>query len=192
LIGLNFEGGEDLIDAIGPVSCAARTITLVTPTSQIVGTQAVLNVLSGERYQNFSLEARNLLLGKYGRCPAQTDDALRQRAEELNKQPPITARPADLLEPLLESSREAVKDKGGDLEDDAISYALFPQIALQYFDERARGGPAPEVLAAALSAVVFHLRQDIVEQEAHPNGRSSINPWKWAGRIESLRGRLFP
>lgn len=183
---------EEVLEEVPRVRAEMGYPPLVTPTSQIVGTQAVLNVLSGERYQNFSLEARNLLLGKYGRCPAQTDDTLRQRAEELNKQPPITARPADLLEPLIEISRQAVKDKGGDLEDDAISYALFPPIALQYFDERDRGGPTPEVLAAALSAVIFHLRQDIVEQEAHPNGRSSINPWKWAGRIESLRGRLFP
>lgn len=183
---------EEVLEEVPRVRAEMGFPPLVTPTSQIVGTQAVLNVLSGERYQNFSLEARNLLLGKYGMCPAQTDDALRQRAEELNKQPPITARPADLLEPILDLSREAVKDKGGDLEDDAISYALFPQIALQYFDERARGGPAPEVLAAAVSAVIFHLRQDIVEQDGQPNGRSSINPWKWAGRIESLRGRLFP
>jgi pyruvate carboxylase subunit B len=184
---------EEVLEEVPRVRADMGYPPLVTPTSQIVGTQAVLNVLLGERYKSISLETRNLLLGKYGRCPAPCDPTLQRRAEEQDKIKAITSRPADLLEPLWEKSLAAVADKGGILEDDALSYALFPQVALQYFADRARGGPAPEILAAALAAVVFHLRQDVFDQDAkNQQTKSSINPWKWAGRLEALRGRVFP
>jgi len=107
---------------------------LVTPTSQIVGVQAVLNVLSGERYSMVTEETRNYVKGHYGRSPAPIKPALRKKI--LGKEKPITGRYADTLEPMLPN---AGKDIDGDLiraEEDIISYCLFPEPALAYFKWR--------------------------------------------------------
>lgn len=159
---------------------------LVTPTSQIVGTQAVLNVVMGERYKMLTRETRNLLLGRYGHTPADCDPKLVALAEDAEGTKAITCRPADELAPMWEECMQAVVDKGGNVEEDALSYALFPQVAENFFVERDRVGPNPEVVAAALSAVVFELRQAAFEEEGSSNGKASLNPWKWAGRLESL------
>lgn len=116
---------------------------LVTPTSQIVGSQAVLNVLSGERYKIFTKESKGLLKGEYGKVPAPVNEEVRQKA--IGDEPAITCRPADLLEPELEKyTLEA-----GDLahsEEDVLSYALFPQVAKAFFEKRdKKTAPAPTV-----------------------------------------------
>jgi len=106
---------------------------LVTPTSQIVGTQAVMNIISGERYKVFTKESKALLRGEYGKLPAPVNEAVRKMA--IGDAEVITVRPADLLKPELESYREEIKDHIRQ-EEDVLSYALFPQVALKFFEAR--------------------------------------------------------
>ncbi len=117
---------------------------LVTPSSQIVGTQATLNVLTGERYKVVTTETRNYLKGLYGKPPGSVDATIRKRA--LGNEPVITVRPADLLEPELPKAAREVADKTTNPED-VLSYALFPSVANDFFDERASGQLKPEPLA---------------------------------------------
>lgn len=109
---------------------------LVTPTSQIVGSQAVLNVLSGERYKVFTKESKALLRGEYGRLPGEVNEEVRRKA--IGDGEVITCRPADLLEPELEKYREECKNVPGfnGSEEDVLSYALFPQVAAKFFASR--------------------------------------------------------
>ena len=114
---------------------------LVTPTSQIVGTQAVLNVLSGERYKMVTKESKGLLAGEYGRLPAEVNEEVRKKA--IGDTPVITCRPADNIKPELEKYREETKGIAKS-EEDVLSYALFPQVAAKFFDVRDGRVSAPE------------------------------------------------
>ncbi len=105
---------------------------LVTPTSQIVGTQAVLNVLMG-RYKMISKESKGLLRGEYGQLPAEVNEEVRKLA--IGDEEVITCRPADLLSPEIEKYREECKDMAKS-EEDVLSYALFPQVAEKFFAAR--------------------------------------------------------
>lgn len=108
---------------------------LVTPTSQIVGTQAVLNVLAGERYKMVPKESKALLRGEYGRLPAPVNESVRSKA--IGSDAIITCRPADLLKPELEGYANEMKEKGiGKCAEDVLSYALFPQVAEKFFAVR--------------------------------------------------------
>lgn len=106
---------------------------LVTPTSQIVGTQAVFNVISGERYKMVSAETKDVLRGKYGKLPAEPNPEVVKKV--LGDEKPITCRPADLIKPELASYREEIKEYI-EQDEDVLSYALFPQVALNYFKYR--------------------------------------------------------
>ncbi len=106
---------------------------LVTPTSQIVGTQAVLNVLQGERYKMVTKESKGLLRGEYGRLPAPVNEEVRKKA--IGDDEVITCRPADLIEPELEKYREEAKDIIN-CEEDVLSYALFPQVYKKFHETR--------------------------------------------------------
>lgn len=106
---------------------------LVTPSSQIVGTQAVLNVLMGERYKVLSKETQEILKGRYGKTPMPMNQKLID--EKIDKSEIITCRPADLLEPELDKLREEVKDYA-EQDEDVLTYALFPQVALEFFKKR--------------------------------------------------------
>jgi len=117
---------------------------LVTPTSQIVGSQATLNVLTGERYKVVTTETRNYLKGLYGEPPGDVDKAIRKKA--LGDEDVIRGRPADLLEPELPKAAREVADKTQN-PDDVLSYALFPNVAADFFNERASGQLKPEPLA---------------------------------------------
>ncbi len=111
---------------------------LVTPTSQIVGTQAVFNIVSGGRYKMFPKESKALLRGEYGALPGKVNEEVRKLA--IGDEEVITCRPADLLKPELGKYREEIKDVMRQ-EEDVLSYALFPQVALKFFE--ARNNPAP-------------------------------------------------
>ena len=106
---------------------------LVTPSSQIVGTQAVLNVLMGERYKMVPKESKDLVRGMYGKTPVAIADDVREKI--IGDEKPITCRPADLLEPMLSKMREESKEYA-ECEEDVLSYALFPQQAMDYFKFR--------------------------------------------------------
>lgn len=120
-------------------------IPLVTPTSQIVGTQSVLNVLSGERYKAISKETEGVLKGEYGATPAPVNKQLQERV--LNGAAALTCRPADVLAPELDSLRNTLRElareknitlSSGENEiDDVLTYALFPQVGLKFLQNRA-------------------------------------------------------
>lgn len=143
---LREQGASDKFDAVLDEIPKVREdlgfIPLVTPTSQIVGTQAVLNVLSGERYANISKETKGVLRGEYGATPAPVNTKLQQQVLAGDK--PITVRPADLIEDelqaLTESLRNEAKAEGIKLArhevDDVLTYALFPQIGLKFLKNR--------------------------------------------------------
>ncbi|MBP5686645.1 MAG: pyruvate carboxylase subunit B, partial [Clostridia bacterium] len=110
---------------------------LVTPTSQIVGTQAVMNVISGERYKMVPKESKALLRGEYGKLPGQVNEEVRKKA--IGDEEVITCRPADLIEPELGKYAAEMKEKGiGKTEEDVLSYALFPAVAEKFLSERDR------------------------------------------------------
>ena len=116
---------------------------LVTPSSQIVGTQATLNILTGERYKVITTETKNYLLGLYGRPPGPLDPEILARA--IGEEEPIKGRPADRLEPELEGVRKELEGKITTIEDQ-LSCALFPAAAREFFEERERGELKPEQL----------------------------------------------
>ena len=106
---------------------------LVTPTSQIVGTQAVMNVLAGERYKMVPKESKGLLRGEYGKLPGEVNEEVRKKA--IGDAEVITCRPADLIEPEYEKYKMELGDRAKK-EEDVLSYALFPQVADKFFDVR--------------------------------------------------------
>ena len=122
---------------------------LVTPTSQIVGTQAVMNVLVGERYKMVTKESKGLLRGEYGQVLGQVNEDVRKKC--IGDAEIITCRPADLLEPELEKYKAELGDIARS-EEDVLSYALFPAVAKKYFDWRENPTPAAEAAPAAAPA----------------------------------------
>ena len=114
---------------------------LVTPTSQIVGVQSVLNVLSGKRYSMVTDETKRYAAGYYGRTPAPIEPKLRKKL--MGGLKPITCRPADLLKPGLAAAAAELPPNTIKGEEDILSYALFPEVALGYFKWRKDGGPIP-------------------------------------------------
>jgi len=119
---------------------------LVTPTSQIVGTQAVMNVLLGERYKMVTKESKGLLRGEYGKLPGPVNEEVRKKA--IGNDEVITCRPADLIGPEYEKYKAELGDRAKK-EEDVLSYALFPQVADKFFDVRDGKIAAPAAPAAA-------------------------------------------
>lgn len=180
---------------------------LVTPTSQIVGTQAVLNVLMGERYKMVPKESKALVKGEYGKTPAPIPAEITKKI--LGEEQPITCRPADLIEPELDSIKAKIKDLMIQ-DEDVLSYALLPQVAETFFKNRRDGiipeeskplppkaatpAPAPkqeqngngvsDQVVAAISAAVTALGEEYDTQFAIRSIRQTgISPWTLAGRI---------
>lgn len=147
---LKEQGAQDRFDQVLAEIPRVREdlgfIPLVTPTSQIVGTQAVINVLTGERYKSITKETAGVLKGEYGAAPAPFNKALQARV--LDGAEAITCRPADLLEAemdkLIAELKSIAQEKGiklaADAIDDVLTYALFPQIGLKFLENR--GNPA--------------------------------------------------
>ena len=143
---LKEQNASDQLDAVLSEIPVVREelgfIPLVTPTSQIVGTQSVLNILTGERYSNITKETQAVVKGEYGATPAPVDAALQARV--LDGSEPVTVRPADLLSPEFERLHAELKglgeekelDFGDHFEDDVLTYALFPQVGLKFFEHR--------------------------------------------------------
>jgi oxaloacetate decarboxylase alpha subunit len=133
---------DEVLNEIPKVRKDLGYIPLVTPTSQIVGTQAVLNVLTGERYKSVTKETSGVLKGEYGATAAPVDVALQARV--LDGSEAVTCRPADLLDPevdkLSEELQSLAKEKNITLADeqidDVLTYALFPQIGLKFLENR--------------------------------------------------------
>jgi oxaloacetate decarboxylase alpha subunit len=146
---LRQQGAEDRLDEVLSEIPRVREdlgfIPLVTPTSQIVGTQAVLNVMTGERYKSISKETQGILKGEYGATPAPVNKDLQAEVLEENEEP-ITCRPADNIEPELEALTVELEglssEHGFSLTsdegqiDDVLTYALFPQVGLKFLQNR--------------------------------------------------------
>jgi len=133
---------DEVLEEIPRVREDLGYIPLVTPTSQIVGTQAVINVLTGERYKSITRETEGVLKGEYGATAAPVNEALQQQVLEGDE--PITGRPADQLEPEFEALSDELhglaKEQGIRLAeeaiDDVLTYALFPQVGLKFLENR--------------------------------------------------------
>jgi oxaloacetate decarboxylase (Na+ extruding) subunit alpha len=119
---------------------------LVTPTSQICGSQAALNVMTGKRYSVVAMETKNYVMGLYGEPPGPISDEIKKKV--LGKKEPITCRPADLLKPGLDEARKQL-DGLATSEDDLLSYALFPEIAKEYFLWRDGAGRGEQAAAGS-------------------------------------------
>ncbi|WP_332399111.1 sodium-extruding oxaloacetate decarboxylase subunit alpha [Vibrio metschnikovii] len=145
---------DEVLQEIPRVRHDLGYIPLVTPTSQIVGTQAVINVLTGERYKSITKETAGVLKGEYGATPAEVNHQLQQQV--LAGEQPITCRPADLLQAemvnltseLLEKAKVEGISLAEDTVDDVLTYALFPQVGLKFLKHRGDASafePAPSV-----------------------------------------------
>lgn len=133
---------DEVLEEIPFVREDLGMLPLVTPTSQIVGTQAVINVLSGSRYATITNETAGVLKGEYGKTPLPVNAEL--QAQVLDGADPVTCRPADLLAPELEHQTEELhriaEEKGitlaAEVIDDVLTYALFPQIGIKFLENR--------------------------------------------------------
>ena len=132
---------DEVLDELPKARADLGYPPLVTPTSQIVGVQSVLNVLSGKRYSMVTDETRRYAAGYYGRTPAKIDPKLRKKL--VGNLKPIDCRPADLLKPGLVAAAAELPPNTIQAEEDILSYALFPEVALGYFKWRKEGGPIP-------------------------------------------------
>jgi pyruvate carboxylase subunit B len=137
---------KEVLDEVPRVRKELGYPPLVTPTSQIVGTQATLNVLTGERYKVITTETKNYFLGLYGRAPGPVDQEVMTRA--IGNEEPIKSRPADRLEPELETIKKELPASAPSVEDQ-LSFALFPAIAREFFEAREKGDLTPEPLEAS-------------------------------------------
>ena len=122
---------------------------LVTPSSQIVGTQAVLNVITGQRYKSITNEVKLYLQGRYGRAPGKINEEVRKMA--IGDDTVIDVRPADLIEPEMHQLRQEIGELAK-CEEDVLSYAMFPEIGRKFLEDRAAGTLQPEELKPRPSA----------------------------------------
>ena len=165
---------------------------LVTPTSQLVGIQAVMNVLSGKRYSIVPKEIKDYVKGLYGKPPAQIDPKIKKKI--IGDEQPMTGRPADLLEPALGKIPEDVKPYI-ETEEDEITYALFPQIALGFFKKRkakredARSGVTPErvaeleqIAAIAIAVTLCSANSHSIKALTFARKKNNTSNWVLAGR----------
>ena len=154
---LKQQGKEDKLDEVLREVPEVRKdlgyLPLVTPTSQIVGTQAVLNVLMGERYKMVTKETKGVCKGEYGRTPVPIDEEFRKKI--IGDEKAITCRPADLIKPELDKVRKDAAE-WIEQEEDVLSYALFEQVAVKFFEQR--------------RAAKYKIDKDLVnmEEQTHP------------------------
>ncbi len=124
---------NDVLNEVPRVRKDAGFIPLVTPTSQIIGTQAVFNVITGERYKTVTKEFKGVVRGEYGKTPVSIDPEFRKKI--IGDAEPIDCRPADLLKPELDTIREECAE-WVEQEEDVLSYAQFGQVAVKFFEKR--------------------------------------------------------
>jgi pyruvate/oxaloacetate carboxyltransferase len=169
----------EVLDEIPRVRADLGYPPLVTPTSQIVGTQATFNVLMGERYKVIPEEVKRYVSGYYGRAPAPINPEVQKKA--IGDETPITGRPADLLAPGWESAKEEIGELARS-DEDVLSYALFPQVARPLLERRAKGMGGKEEVAAAIAVALFG------QQEAKEKAKNATveplatSPWKMFAR----------
>ncbi|MBP7865690.1 MAG: pyruvate carboxylase subunit B [Acidobacteria bacterium] len=159
---------------------------LVTPSSQIVGTQATLNVIMGERYKVIPEEVKQYVRGFYGRPPAPINPELIKKA--IGKEEPITCRPAEMLDPGWEKAKAEIGALARS-DEDVLSYALFPQVARPFLERISKGLGGKEEIAAAVAAKLLIQQQNKAKQAvARPAAATARSDWKMAGRALMRRG----
>ena len=174
---------EEVLAEVPRVRAELGYPPLVTPSSQIVGTQATLNVILGERYKVIPQEVKNYVKGMYGRPPAPIDPEIKEIV--LGDDEPIDCRPADLIPPGLEQARAEIGELAQS-EEDVLSYALFPQVARPYLERRARGGDGKEAIVAAIAGLLLKRLERQPTAMPSPIG-PAVSPWKVAWRPGSGR-----
>jgi len=188
---------KDVLDEVPRVRKELGYPPLVTPTSQIVGTQAVFNVLSGERYSMVPKEVKDYVKGLYGKPPAPIDEGVKKKI--IGGEEVITRRPADLLRPELKTVPQEAKGFI-ESEEDALTYALFPKAALEFFRKRKTKREETlssllppserqelEEVAAVSTAVVAYLKSRGEVVAVIPSRRvGKFSPWSTAGRQELM------
>ncbi len=170
---------KEVLEEIPRVRADLGYPPLVTPTSQIVGIQAVLNVLSGQRYKQVTKETRAYFQGYYGSPPAPVNPEV--KLQVLGDAQEIVGRPADYIPPELEKAREEIGHLAQS-EEDVVSYVLFPQVAREFFEWRARGSPLEEEEVAAIATALVQHRPP----QAPVAPRHTPSWWKMAGRQRLL------
>jgi oxaloacetate decarboxylase alpha subunit len=191
---------DDVLAEIPSVREDLGFIPLVTPTSQIVGTQAVMNVLMGQRYKSISKEAAGVLRGEYGDTPAPVNAELRVRV--LEGAEPVTGRPADQLEPEMDRLHTELEGIAGEKNirladaviDDVLTYALFPQVGLRFLEHRddpSAFEPVPEAESAQPAAPVAASQPAATDEPAlytvRVNGRAYTVEVAEGGDLESVQ-----
>ena len=206
---LREQGAADKLDAVLEEIPAVRKdlgyLPLVTPTSQIVGTQAVLNVLTGERYKSVSKETAGVLKGEYGKAPSEFNKELQQKI--LDGQEAISCRPADLLEPEIEKlsaellglSKEEGFTLAEDSIDDVLTYALFPQVGLKFLKNRGNADafePAPQAKSSDAAKVKPSApaspASDSGVYTVTVNGQSYVVEVNEGGDINAIQSAISP
>jgi oxaloacetate decarboxylase (Na+ extruding) subunit alpha len=150
---------------------------LVTPSSQIVGTQATLNVLMGQRYKVVPQEVKAYVKGLYGRPPAPIDPEVKWLV--IGDEEPIDCRPADLLPPEFEKAKREIGDLAKN-DEDVLLYAIFPQVARPFLERRAHCTGGKEEIVAAIAAKI--VKSERARQSALPATRQATSVWKSSGR----------
>ena len=170
---------------------------LVTPTSQIVGTQAVLNVVTGERYKMVSKESKALVKGEYGKTPAPIQEEIVRMI--LGEEKPITCRPADLITPEIENAKKQINEFL-EQEEDVLTYIMFPQVAEKFFkcrkeQKNRKDDKTDSEIVAVISAAVASYTdakpgyKPIVKSIRRFQENGSL--WNMMGRIERLRTGIY-
>jgi oxaloacetate decarboxylase alpha subunit len=186
---------DEVLEEIPQVRRDLGMLPLVTPTSQIVGTQAVINVLSGKRYATITKETSGILKGEYGATPAEVNKQLQARV--LEGAEPVTCRPADLLEPELDLQTEklnhiAIEKKihlASDVIDDVLTYALFPQIGTRFLQNRGNTEafePPPEFEAQQVATAPASAAQGPAVYSVRVNGREFTVEVAENGELEDV------
>ncbi len=184
---------EDVLAEVPRVRADLGYPPLVTPSSQLVGTQATLNVVLGERYKIIPEEVRQYVRGYYGRPPAPIDPQVKRLA--IGDEEPIDCRPADLIPPGMERAREEIGDLARN-EEDVISYALFPQVARDFLERCGGVGDGRRAVAAAVAGVLRKRLEEQAAATAAPTGPPT-SPWRtswrpgtgrWGGLIDGAGG----
>jgi len=182
---LREQGAEDrlqeVLEEVPRVRADLGYPPLVTPSSQIVGVQATLNVLLGGRYKVITEEVKNYVRGLYGHAPAAVDPELKRLA--IGDEEPSTCRPADLIPPGYEQAAEEVGELAHS-EEDVLSYALFPQVARPFLERQAAGQRNQTEVAAAVAAFLAQKEEqkEMAPAEEGLPSRWGGSPWKMAAR----------
>lgn len=189
---------DAVLDEIPNVRKDLGYIPLVTPTSQIVGTQAVLNVLTGERYKSISKETQAILKGEYGSAPAPFDSDL--QAKVLNGSEAITCRPADMIDDEMDkltTELEGIANEKGiklaeAVVDDVLTYALFPQIGLKFLQNRGNADAFEPVPTAAAASPAKAGKAEAATYTVAVNGKSYVAQVDAAGGVSvSINGKTY-